>query len=277
MSAETEHDPHSSFIKTPQQLIVVILLAFLVPITGIVLLVQLVISKPSADPNALTPEAVAARLQPVGHVEFAAAGGGGAGARSGEQVFKSVCTACHTAGVAGAPKVGDKTAWAPRIKLGLNGLLASATKGKGSMPPRGGDASLSDDELARAIVYMANESGAKFKEPAAPKAAPAAPKAAAAAAQPAAAAPQQAAAAPAAVDGKKVFDTTCTACHTAGIAGAPKLGDKAAWAPRIKTGIDALMQSALKGKNAMPPKGGNAALSDAEVRAAIEFMISQAK
>jgi len=268
MSAETEHDQHSSFIKTPQQLIVVILLSFLVPILGIVLLVQLVISKPSADPNALTPESVAARLQPVGHVEFAAAGGG-AGGKSGEQVFKSVCTACHTAGVAGAPKVGDKAAWAPRIKQGLNGLLASATKGKGSMPPKGGDASLSDDELARAIVYMANQSGAKFKEPAAPKAAAAAPAQA-----PASGGGQQQGAA---ADGKKVFDGTCTACHTAGVAGAPKLGDKAAWAPRIKTGIDALMQSALKGKGAMPPKGGNAALSDAEVRAAIEYMISQAK
>jgi len=167
MSAETEHDPHSSFIKTPQQLIVVILLAFLVPIFGIVLLVQLVIGKPSADPNALMPESVAARLQPVGHVEFAAAGGGGAGGRSGEAVFKSVCTACHTAGVAGAPKPGDKAAWAPRIKQGLNGLVASATKGKGSMPPKGGDASLSEDELARAIVFMANQSGASFKEPAA--------------------------------------------------------------------------------------------------------------
>lgn len=262
MSAETEHDPHSSFIKTPQQLIIVILLSFLVPILGIVLVVQLVISKPSADPNALTPESVAARLQPVGHVEFAAAGGGGAGGKSGEQVFKSVCTACHTAGVAGAPKVGDKAAWAPRLKQGLAGLLASATKGKGAMPPKGGDASLSDDEVTLAIVYMANQSGAKFKEPAAPK--------------PATAAPQQAAA-PAAADGKKVFDGTCTACHSTGVAGAPKLGDKAAWAPRIKTGIDALMQSATKGKGAMPPKGGNAALSDAEVRAAIEYMISQSK
>ena len=77
--------------------------------------------------------------------------------------------------------------------------------------------------------------------------------------------------------GEQVYNTTCMACHAAGVAGAPKFGDKAAWAPRIKTGIDALMQSALKGKGAMPPKGGNAALSDAEVRAAIEFMISQAR
>jgi cytochrome c5 len=264
MSAETEHDEHSSFIKTPQQLIVILLLAFLVPVFGIVLVVQLVIGKPSADPNALTPESVAARLQPVGHVEFAAAAGGAGGGRSGEQMFKSVCSACHQSGVAGAPKLGDKAAWAPRVKQGLKGLLASATQGKGAMPPKGGDASASEDELARAIVYMANQAGAKFKEPAASKAA--------------AAAPQQAGAAPqAAADGKKVFDSVCTACHSAGVAGAPKLGDKAAWAPRVKTGIDALVQSATKGKGAMPPKGGNSALTDAEIRAAVEFMISQAK
>jgi cytochrome c5 len=67
------------------------------------------------------------------------------------------------------------------------------------------------------------------------------------------------------------------ACHGTGVAGAPKAGDKAAWAPRIKTGIDALLQSALKGKGGMPPKGGNAALSDADVRAAIEFMVSQSR
>ncbi len=262
-----DHDPHSSFIKTPQQLIVVVLLSFLVPIVGIILVVQLVIHKPSADPNALTPEAVAERLQPVGRVEFGAAGGGTAGAKSGEQVFKAVCTTCHTAGVAGAPKVGDKAAWGPRIKQGLKGLLASATKGKGAMPPKGGDASLSEDELARAIVYMANQSGASFKEPAAPKAAAPAQQQAAAGTPAAAGAP----------DGKKIFDSVCTACHTAGVAGAPKIGDKAAWAPRIATGMDMLVQTALKGKGAMPPKGGNPSLGDADVRAAVQYMVSQSK
>ena len=82
---------------------------------------------------------------------------------------------------------------------------------------------------------------------------------------------------PAAADGKQVFNSTCTACHSTGVAGAPKLGDKAAWAPRLKQGEDALLHSALQGKNAMPPKGGNASLSDAQVRAAVEYMISQAK
>jgi cytochrome c5 len=64
------------------------------------------------------------------------------------------------------------------------------------------------------------------------------------------------------------------ACHATGAAGAPKLGDKAAWAPRIKTGNEALYASVLKGKGAMPPKGGNAALSDADVKAAADYMVA---
>jgi cytochrome c5 len=273
------HDPHSSFIKTPQQLIAVVAASFIIPIFGIVLMVQLVTSERGADPNALTPEAVAARIQPVGRVEFGGVGGGAAaGGQSGEQVVKSVCATCHQAGVAGAPKIGDKAAWGPRIKEGLKRLIADAIKGKGAMPPKGGNPSLSDDEVARAVVFMANQAGASFKEPAAK--APAKPQAQAQAQAQSAQQPQAAGAAkPAAgaADGKKVFDSTCTACHSTGVAGSPKLGDKAAWAPRIQQGMDTLLQSALKGKGAMPPKGGNAALSDAEVRAAIEFMVSQSK
>jgi cytochrome c5 len=165
----SEHDEHSSFIKTPQQLIVVVLLAFLVPVIGILLLVTFVLNRPSADPAALAPEAVAARLQPVGRVEFGAASGAGAGPRSGEEIVKSACAACHVPGVANAPKIGDKAAWAPHLKHGLSEMLATAVKGKGAMPPRGGVADLSDYELARAIVYMANQSGGSLKEPSAPK------------------------------------------------------------------------------------------------------------
>jgi cytochrome c5 len=248
------HDSHSSFIQTPQQLVIVIVLSFAVPVIGIVLLVQLVTSQRGADPNALTAEAVAKRIQPVGHVEFGASGGA-AGGKSGEEVVKTVCAACHQTGVAGAPKLGDRAAWAPRIKEGPNELVKDAIKGVRGMPPKGGNASLSDDEVARAVVFMANQAGAKFKEPA----------------------PKAPAQKPGAADGKKVYDSTCMVCHATGVANAPKLGDKAAWAPRIKQGMDTLLQSALKGKGAMPPKGGNASLSDADVRAAIEFMVSQAK
>ena len=151
-------------------------------------------------------------------------------------------------------------------------MIATVIKGKGAMPPKGGDASLTEAEVARAVVFMANRSGANFKEPAAPKEAakPAAP-------QVQAQAPAAQAKAPAAADGKAVYDQTCVACHVVSVAGSPRLGDKAAWAPRIPQGMDALVQSVLKGKGAMPPKGGNASLTEAQVRAAVEFMISQSK
>jgi cytochrome c5 len=160
-----EHDEHSSFIKTPRQLITVVLLAFVVPILGIVMLVQLVVSRPHADTAALAPEAVAERIQPVGKVEFSAAGAESGAAKSGEDIVKEVCGACHVPGVANAPKLGDKAAWAPRLKQGLNGLLQSVVKGKNAMPPRAGS-SLSDEELARAVVFMANQAGGNLKEPA---------------------------------------------------------------------------------------------------------------
>ena len=161
-----EHDAHSSFIKTPQQLIKIVLLAFVVPIVGIVMVVQLVVERPHADPAALTADAISARLKPVGTVEFGAAGAGAA--KSGEEIVKEVCAACHQAGVANAPKLGDKAGWAPRLKLGVNGLLQSVIKGKGAMAPRAGTG-LSDQELASAIVFMANQAGGNLKQPAAAK------------------------------------------------------------------------------------------------------------
>jgi len=264
------HDQHQSFIKTPQQLIVVILLSFLVPIIGIILLIQLILSRPGADPQALTPEAVAARIQPVARLEFGAPAAA-PGARSGEAIVKSVCAACHQAGVAGAPKLADATAWAPRIKTGLNAMVQTVIKGKGAMPPKGGDASLTDTEITRAVVLMANQAGAKFKEPAAPKQ----PAVAAVTTPQAATAPTPAK--PAAADGKAVYDKVCFACHQQSVAGSPRLGDKAAWAPRLPAGTDALVQSVIKGKGAMPPKAGNPSLSDAEIRAAVEFMVLQSK
>jgi cytochrome c5 len=113
--------------------------------------------------------------------------------------------------------------------------------------------------------------------------APAAPAAAAQAPAPAPAAP--AATAPAApaktaaagAAGKSTYDSACTVCHGAGVAGAPKFGDRAAWAPRIAAGKPALYGSALKGKGAMPPKGGNAALSDDAVKAAVDYLLAAAK
>jgi cytochrome c5 len=260
------HDQHESFIKTPQQLVTVVLLAFLVPIVGIILLVQLVLSRPSADPQALAPEAVSARVQPVARLEIGAPAAA-PGARAAADIVKNTCAACHQTGAANAPKIGDAAAWAPRIKAGVNALVQSVIKGKGAMPPKAGDPSLTESEIHNAVVLMTNQAGAKFKEK--PAAAPAKQETAAPA--------QQAAAAPQKADGKAVYDKVCFACHAQSVAGAPKLGDKAAWAPRIQTGVDSLMQSVIKGKGAMPPKAGNPALTDAEIRAAVEFMISQAK
>ena len=166
----SEHDEHSSFIKTPQQLIVVILAAFLVPIIGIVMLVQLVTGAPGADPAAMTPEKIAERIKPVSGIEMGAPAAA-PGARGGEAIVKASCAACHQSGVQKAPKIADKADWAPRIKTGLGAMVQVAMKGKGAMPPRGGDTSLTDAEVTRAVVFMANSAGANFKEPAAPGAA----------------------------------------------------------------------------------------------------------
>ena len=143
-----------------------------------------------------------------------------------------------------------------------------------------GSRTLKDDpSMAPAAVTKRIAPVAKVEvDPNAPAPAPAAPAAAATAAMPAAAIP----AAPGksaggAADGKATYAATCAVCHAAGVAGAPKFGDKAAWSPRIKQGKDTLYASALKGKGAMPAKGGNASLSDDAVKAAVDHMVSAAK
>jgi cytochrome c5 len=265
--------PHESPIRTPQQLVAVLVLAFAVPITVILMLAYLVTSSPRPDPDspAMSPEKVAERVRPVAEVNLAASAGGAQTARSAEEIYKTVCMACHAAGVQGAPKFGNRGDWAPRLKAGEKGLLQSALKGKGAMPPKGGASDLSELELERAVVYMANAGGAKFKEPAG---APAQQQAAAAA-QPTAAPAAKGASAKA--DGKKVYETTCVVCHGGGVAGAPKFGDRTAWAPHLAHGVPHLYENAMKGINAMPPRGGNATLSDAEVKAAVDYMVAAAK
>ena len=111
-------------------------------------------------------EGIASRIQPVGRVELAGVSANAGGApRKGEEIVKTTCAACHESGAAGAPKIGDKAAWAPRLGQGLDGLVKSATAGKNAMPPKGGS-NATELELTRAIVFMANKSGASFKEPA---------------------------------------------------------------------------------------------------------------
>ena len=154
------HDAHEGPIKTPKQLIVAVFFAFVIPIVIIVMLANYVSSeiKPGAGGTGLEAQAVAARIQPV------------AAMKSGEQVFQAQCSACHATGAAGAPKLGDHDAWGPRVKSGFDTLVHSALKGKGNMGPQGGG-DFSDFEISRAVVYMANQGGAKFDEPKLPAAA----------------------------------------------------------------------------------------------------------
>lgn len=174
MTAPAEsHESHEPFIRTPKQLITVVTLAFIIPIALGALLAKLAASGMRGDTTELSTEATAQRIKPVATVAFSAGGNAAKGAQSGEQVVQAVCAACHQTGAAGAPKIGDKSAWGPRIARGQNTLVQDAIKGIRAMPPKGGNPDLSDVEVARAVVFMANQSGASFKEPAAPKAPPA--------------------------------------------------------------------------------------------------------
>ena len=264
--------------------------AFVAPIFIIIGLVYTVTSGDKPAMGAADPElAVAQRIQRVGTVELRDANRPLA---SGEAVYAAQCVACHAAGVAGAPKFGDVAAWAPRIATGYEALLTSVLKGKGAMGAQGGGA-YRDEELGRAVVHLANAAGGKFAVPeAAAPAAATAPGAAAPAAEPPAAvvaaapvaaaapaapaAPAPAAATVTAGAGEALYKQACAVCHVAGVAGAPKFADKAAWAPRVALGLDGLTASVIKGKGAMPPKGGSAA-SDADIKMAVQYMLDAVK
>lgn len=122
-----------------------------------------------ADDPAMSASAVAARLKPVGQVHVDAnaaapiavaaaaalvAGAASGGADQGKTTYEAVCAACHAGGIAGAPKTGDKGLWAPRIGQGKDALYASALKGKGVMPAKGGNPALADDAVKAAVDYL---------------------------------------------------------------------------------------------------------------------------
>jgi cytochrome c5 len=137
-----------------------VVLAFVVPVALIIMIVQLITGGLRTDPSlpSMAEDAVAARIKPVGQVNFQAAGAGpagaAAGARSGEQVYQSGCNACHGAGVLSAPKLGDKGAWNARVAQGKGTLYQHALNGIRAMPARGGNASLADAEVKAAVDYM---------------------------------------------------------------------------------------------------------------------------
>jgi cytochrome c5 len=172
--ANAHEEDHTGPIKTPKQLLQAVFLSFVVPIFIIIGLVYFVVSefKPAGTSDAASmmisgvsdqsrEKALNQRLQKVGSVEVRDAN---REMKTGEQVFKAQCSACHTSGAAGAPKFGDAGAWGARIKTGYDVLLTSALKGKGAMGAQsGGD--FEEYEIARAVVYMTNAAGGKFAEP----------------------------------------------------------------------------------------------------------------
>ena len=168
----TEHEAnHEGPIRTPKQLIGAVVASFVVPVVVIIMLANFVDfgGKTGAGSDGMSEEAIAKRIQPVGSIVLKDASAPVV-LKTGEQVYTAQCAACHATGAAGAPKLGDAAAWAPRIKTGYDALLNSALKGKGAMGAQGGG-EMSDLEIARAVVYIANQGGAKFDEPAAPAAA----------------------------------------------------------------------------------------------------------
>lgn len=172
------------------------------------------------------------------------------GARTGKQVVESTCVSCHGSGANGAPKIGDQAAWKGRAAQGLSGLTRHALDGIRGMPAHGGNLNLTDLEIARAVTYMVNKSGGRWVEPASP------------------------------LDlagersGKQIVEAQCVKCHREGVGGAPKIGDVAAWAPRLKNGLDSVVRSAIHGHGGMPPRGDRADLTDAEIRNAVIYMFN---
>jgi cytochrome c5 len=244
-------EAHSPLIKTWQQLVVVVAAAFIVPVVLIMMIAALVTGGKKGLESG--DSALLSRIQPVGTVLLAS---GPRAAMSGEQVYAQVCKTCHEAGLAGAPKTGDKAAWGKVIAQGEKLVVEHAIKGLKAMPPKGGNPDLSDVEVAGAVVHMANAAGANWKAPAAPVAAPAAP-----------AGSQER-------TGAQVVDASCGKCHVTGERGAPKIGDRNAWIQRAKRGLDSVYASALKGHAGMPARGGMAEFSDTEVKRAVEHMLN---
>jgi cytochrome c5 len=170
--------------------------------------------------------------------------------RSGRAVVEAVCASCHATGAKGAPKIGDEKAWAGLASRGLTGLTESALKGIRNMPPHGGNPGLTDIEIERAITFMVNQSGGRWSEPIVDVTSAAERR------------------------GEQIVKAQCAKCHEAGVSGAPRIGDRAAWIPRLKRGLDFVVRSAINGHGPMPPRGGMADLTDSEIRAAVVHMFN---
>jgi cytochrome c5 len=172
--------------------------------------------------------------------------------RTGKEVVDSVCATCHATGAQGAPKIGDVQAWSKRASQGLTALTQHAINGIRQMPAHGGSPNVTDFEIERAVTYMVNQSGGSWAEPI-DKSAPRAQR-----------------------TGEQVVEAQCARCHRTGEGGAPKIGDRAAWTPRLQQGLNAAVRSAISGHGGMPPRGGGAGLTDAEIQSAVVYMFNPA-
>ena len=202
-------------------------------------------------------------------------------ASPGEAAYNQVCFACHAQGIAGAPKLGDAAAWEARIAQGNDTLYKHAIEGftgsTGMMPPKGGAVDMADEEIKGAVDFMVR-----------------AVQGSSAAAVTAAVTPASVAdsgvlapatdAEPAVADagkGKEVYDAVCFACHTPGAAGAPKFGDAAVWSVRVAKGMELLYDHSINGfmgeAGLMPPKGGRPDFSDADIKAAVDYITSNSQ
>ena len=246
-------------------------------------LVKLATSGYYSDVDATTESATATRIMPTGNVVMG--DGTPVGMRTGEQIFKKVCIQCHAADstVANSPKITHNAEWAPRIAQGFDTLFNHALNGFNAMPAKGGATDLTDDELKRAIAYMANQSGGNLEAPPVAASGEAASGTAASGAAASGAAASGGATDVAANDeGKKVFEGLCMACHsaTSAIPYAPRITKNDEWAPKIATGKAVLLKHAMEGftgpdGGVMPAKGGNPDLTEAQISAAINYMANQ--
>ncbi|HMX16081.1 MAG TPA: c-type cytochrome [Rhodocyclaceae bacterium] len=185
----------------------------------------------------------------IGIAVSPAASGQSAGDQTGKSVYQNVCSKCHEGGKDGAPKMNDRDEWRKRAAKGLTTLAEHAVGGYNKMPAHGSQASLSDLEISRAVAYMV--SGGFSADPKKPYASPSR------------------------ISGEELVAARCGQCHREGKDGAPRIGVVADWQPRLKNGVDKLVNSAIRGHNAMQARAGMANLSDTEVRSAVVYMIVQ--
>lgn len=168
--------------------------------------------------------------------------------RTGKEVVETTCIACHGPGKDGAPRIGNTAEWSKHAAQGLKTLTRNAITGIRKMPAHGGQGALSDLEISRAIAYML--SGGTAADP-----------------MKAYSSPQQ-------WTGEQIVNSRCGDCHTTGKDGAPRIGNLTEWSPRLKSGLDNLVKSSIRGHNNMPARGGLSNLSDADMKAAVSYMVN---